>query len=81
MDIVKMITGNPTLKKMLLEKFTGLAKERGIKKIMIDLQKPELELEEIPEGYVIVSENDLNYLRAYHAEHFGKKCNCKEKNN
>ena len=72
MDFVKIITGNPSLKKMLIEKFTSIAKEKGIKKILIDLDKPELDLEEIPNGFILVDENELNYLRSFHSENFNK---------
>lgn len=66
MDIVKMITGNPSIKKMLLEKFTGMAKERGIKKIIIDLEKPELEIEEMKPTDIIVDYNTYNFLKSFY---------------
>ena len=61
-----MITGNPSIKKMLLEKFTGMAKEKGIKKIVIDLEKPELEIEEMKPTDIIVDYNTYNFLKSFY---------------
>lgn len=72
MDIVKMITGNPSIKNMLLQKFTGMAKERGIKKIVIDLEKPELEIEELKPSDIIVDENTYSFLLSFYNTHKNK---------
>ena len=69
MDIVKLITGNPSIKKMLLEKFTGMAKEKGIKKIIIDLEKPELEIEELKPTDIIVDYNTYHFLKSFYNKH------------
>jgi len=69
MDIVKMITGNPSIKNMLLQKFTGMAKERGIKKIIIDLEKPELEIEELKPTDIIVDSRTHEFLVNFYHTH------------
>ena len=66
MDIVKMITSNASLKNLLLQKFTSMAKEKGISKIMIDLKKPELELEEIKETEILVDANEYYFLKQFY---------------
>ena len=66
MDIVKMITSNPSLKNLLLQKFTSMAKENGISRIMIDLKKPELELEEIKETEILVNANEHYFLKQFY---------------
>ena len=66
MDIVKMITSNPSLKNLLLQKFTSMAKENGISRIMIDLKKPELELEEIKETDILVNANEHYFLKQFY---------------
>lgn len=73
MDIVKMITGNPSIKKMLLEKFTGMAKERGIKKIIIDLEKTELEIEELKPTDIIVDSNTYEFLKSFYHQNKSKQ--------
>jgi hypothetical protein len=69
MDIVKMITGNPSIKNMLLQKFTGMAKERGIKKIIIDLEKPELDIEELKPTDIIVDSRTYDFLLNFYHTH------------
>ena len=69
MDIVKLITGNPSIKKMLLEKFTGMAKEKGITKIYIDLSKPDLDIEEIKPNEIIVDASTHYFLKAFYNQH------------
>ena len=66
MDIVKMITSNPSLKNLLLQKFTSMAKENGISKIMIDLKKPNLEIEEIKETDILVNANEHYFLKQFY---------------
>ncbi len=66
MDIVKMITSNPSLKNLLLQKFTSMAKENGISRIMIDLKKPELEIEEIKETEILVNANEHYFLKQFY---------------
>ena len=66
MDIVKLITGNPSIKKMLLEKFTGMAKEKGITRIFIDLSKPELDIEEIKPNEIIVDASTHLFLKSFY---------------
>lgn len=66
MDIVKMITSNPSLKNLLLQKFTSMAKENGISRIMIDLKKPDLELEEIKETDILVNANEHYFLKQFY---------------
>ena len=66
MDIVKMITSNASLKNILLQKFTSMAKEKGISRIMIDLKKPELELEEIKETDILVNANEHYFLKQFY---------------
>ena len=68
MDIVKMITSNSSIKNMLLEKFTGMAKEKGITKVMIDLTKSELELEEIKPNEIIVDSSTYYFLKQFYNE-------------
>jgi len=68
MDIVKMITSNSSIKNMLLEKFTGMAKERGITRVMIDLTKSELDLEEIKSTDIIVDEQTYLFLKQFYNE-------------
>jgi hypothetical protein len=53
---------------MLLEKFTGMAKEKGIQKVMIDLTKPELELEEIKPNEIIVDSSTYYFLKQFYNE-------------
>lgn len=66
MDIVKLITGNPSIKKMILEKFTEMAKERGINRIMIDLSKPDLDIEEIKPNEIIVDASTHLFLKSFY---------------
>jgi len=66
MDIVKMITSNASLKNLLLQKFTSMAKEKGISRIMIDLKKPELEIEEIKETDILVNANEHYFLKQFY---------------
>lgn len=61
-----MITSNASLKNMLLQKFTSMASEKGITKVMIDLSKPELELEEIEQGKILVDETTYNFLLSFY---------------
>ena len=68
MDIVKMITSNSSIKNMLLEKFTGMAKEKGITKVMIDLTKSELELEEIKPTEIVVDSSTYYFLKQFYNE-------------
>jgi hypothetical protein len=68
MDIVKMITSNSSIKNMLLEKFTGMAKEKGITRVMIDLTKSELELEEIKPNEIIVDSSTYYFLKQFYNE-------------
>ena len=66
MDIVKMITSNASLKNILLQKFTSMAKEKGISRIMIDLKKPELDIEEIKETDILVNANEHYFLKQFY---------------
>lgn len=66
MDFVKMITENASLKNMLLQKFTGMAKERGISKIMIDLNKENLEIEEIEPDQILVNASEYYFLKQFY---------------
>lgn len=66
MDIVKMITSNASLKNMLFQKLTGMAKEKGIQKVIIDITKPELELEEIQPNQILVDETTYNFLLSFY---------------
>lgn len=66
MDIVKMITSNASLKNILLQKFTSMAKEKGISKIMIDLNKTELEIEEIKPTEILVDANQYYFLKQFY---------------
>jgi len=68
MDIVKLITSNTSIKNMLLEKFTGMAKDKGISKVMIDLTKKELELEEIKASDIIVDASTYYFLKQFYNE-------------
>lgn len=68
MDIVKMITGNPSIKNMLIEKFTGMAKEKGISRVMIDLNKQELEIEEIKADDILVNASEYYFLKQFYNE-------------
>jgi hypothetical protein len=68
MDIVKLITSNSSIKNMLLEKFTGMAKDKGISKVMIDLTKKELELEEIKASDIIVDASTYYFLKQFYNE-------------
>lgn len=53
---------------MLLEKFTGMAKDKGISKVMIDLTKKELELEEIKASDIIVDASTYYFLKQFYNE-------------
>lgn len=66
MDIVKMITSNASLKNMLFQKLTGMAKEKGIQKVIIDITKPELELQELEPNQIIVDETTYNFLLSFY---------------
>jgi hypothetical protein len=66
MDFVKMISENASLKNMLLQKFTGMAKERGISKIMIDLNKENLEIEEIEPDQILVNASEYYFLKQFY---------------
>lgn len=68
MDIVKLITSNASLKSMLIEKFTGMAKEKGITRVMIDLSKTELDLEEIKPDDILVNASEYYFLKQFYNE-------------
>jgi hypothetical protein len=51
---------------MLLEKFTGMAKENGISKVMIDLTKENLELEEIKPTEILVDYSEYMFLKSFY---------------
>jgi hypothetical protein len=43
-----------------------MAKENGISKIMIDLKKPNLEIEEIKETDILVNANEHYFLKQFY---------------
>jgi hypothetical protein len=54
---------------MLFQKLTGMAKDKGIQKVIIDITKPELELQEVEPNQILVDETTHNFLLAFYNQH------------
>lgn len=64
MDILKLITGNASIKNMMLEKFKEMAKEEGSTKFILETE-PELKIIPVKENEVLTTIQEQTFLKNF----------------
>lgn len=68
MSLINTLISNPSIQKNLIASFRKMLAPKGITKVIIDLSKEELELTEVGEGQIIVSEKEHEFYKQFYTE-------------
>lgn len=65
MDIIKLITGNNSIKNMLINKAVEMGKENGFSRVLIDLNENPVKIEAVTKTSVIIEADTLKFLKDF----------------
>lgn len=68
MGMLDIILGNKSLQNSLLEKFTGMAAESGMKKIIVDFSTGKPEVIQMKESEIVVDAETYNFYMNFFEE-------------